>query len=138
MKNSVQSSFARPLASRVSCLRFLACAALNLVVLATIFAGTNPTWAQNRTGEKVKAGRPDSFQRPVIIELRGEIDPGTTAYFRNRLSRAKFAKADLIIVEIDSPGGYKTESLRCARSNPDMFGDTFGNQFAGQYRPDRS
>ena len=111
MKNSVQSSFARPLASRVSCLRFLACAALNLVVLATIFAGTNPTWAQNGTGEKVKAGRPDSFQRPVIIELRGEIDPGTTAYFRNRLSRAKFAKADLIIVEIDSPGGYKTESL---------------------------
>jgi membrane-bound serine protease (ClpP class) len=46
-----------------------------------------------------------------MIELRGEIDPGTTSYFRNRLSRAKFANADLIIVEIDSPGGYKTESL---------------------------
>lgn len=55
--------------------------------------------------------RPDSFSRPVLVELTGDIDPSDTAFLRNRLQRAKAAKADLLIVEIDSPGGYKTESL---------------------------
>ena len=55
--------------------------------------------------------RPASFARPFLIELTGEIDPTDTAFLRNRLQRAKAAKADLLIIEIDSPGGYKTESL---------------------------
>lgn len=55
--------------------------------------------------------RPSNFVRPVIIELRGEIEPSQTAYFRNRLRRAKAFRADLVVIEIDSPGGWKTESL---------------------------
>jgi membrane-bound serine protease (ClpP class) len=55
--------------------------------------------------------RPESFARPFLIELTGDIDPSDTAFLRNRLQRAKASKADLLIIEIDSPGGYKTESL---------------------------
>jgi membrane-bound serine protease (ClpP class) len=55
--------------------------------------------------------RPKSFARPFLIELTGDIDPSDTAFLRNRLQRAKASKADLLIIEIDSPGGYKTESL---------------------------
>lgn len=55
--------------------------------------------------------RPAAFTKPILIELFGEIDPSDTAYLRNRLQRARAAGADLLIIEIDSPGGYKTESL---------------------------
>lgn len=58
-----------------------------------------------------RRARPQSFSTPVLIELKDEIDPTDTAYLRNRLQRAKAAGADLVIIEIDSPGGYKTESL---------------------------
>jgi membrane-bound serine protease (ClpP class) len=58
-----------------------------------------------------RRARPERFTRPALIELTGEIDPSDTAYIRNRLQRAKAAGADLVIIEIDSPGGYKTESL---------------------------
>ncbi|MFN6207743.1 MAG: NfeD family protein [Planctomycetota bacterium] len=58
-----------------------------------------------------RRARPGSFSRPLLIELDGEIAPSDTADIRNRLQRAKSAGADLVILEIDSPGGYKTESL---------------------------
>ncbi len=130
LSNSVQSSFRLLLAGGV-----LGLVALFMpsVTPLSAHAWCPPTWqaplaadeqvASAEPGQRGELGdpatleldrrrpRPGSFERPVLIELEGEIDPTDTAFLRNRLQRAKGQRADLIILEIDSPGGYKTESL---------------------------
>jgi len=115
---SVQSSF----------LKLLAWGCLICGLTQTVrISAADLTWTQEETKQPTaeQAGlddrpksaldkrkpRPQSFARPFLIELTGDIDPSDTAFLRNRLQRAKAAKADLLIIEIDSPGGYKTESL---------------------------
>ena len=58
--------------------------------------------------------RPKTFKRPALIKFSGEIDEKLTAYFRNRFAAAKKAGVDLLIIEIDSPGGLRTQSLEMA------------------------
>ncbi|MDA8562903.1 peptidase [Mariniblastus sp.] len=59
--------------------------------------------------------RPAKINRPVVIEMYGEIDGKLTTYFKSRFEQAKSANADLLIIDIDSPGGLKIESLEMAR-----------------------
>ena len=59
--------------------------------------------------------RPAKINRPVVIEMYGEIDGKLTTYFKSRFEQAKAADADLLIIDIDSPGGLKIESLEMAR-----------------------
>ena len=59
--------------------------------------------------------RPTEVTRPAVIEFHGEINGKLTTYFKNRFAKAKKAGVDLLIIEIDSPGGLKTESLEMAR-----------------------
>ncbi len=58
--------------------------------------------------------RPGSFSKPALIEFHRQIDMDQTRYFKNRFEAAKRSGADLLIVEINSPGGYKNESLEMA------------------------
>ena len=58
--------------------------------------------------------RDEEFKRPVVIVFEGPIDYQNTSYFKNRLSRAKRYGADLVVVEIDSPGGLAFQSLEMA------------------------
>ena len=60
------------------------------------------------------ADRPTKFSRAVLIRMEGTIDPILLHYMFRSLDRAKEAGADLVIVEIDSPGGYLGESLDIA------------------------
>jgi membrane-bound serine protease (ClpP class) len=64
--------------------------------------------------------RPDSFQRAAIIRFEGVIDEANTRFFHNRLERAKSLGADLLIVEIDSPGGLAFQSLEIAETLRDV------------------
>ncbi len=64
--------------------------------------------------------RPMTVRNPVLIEFKGEIDYRLDKYFQERLARAKRDGADLIILEIDSPGGYKTVSLDIAEQLRDI------------------
>jgi len=64
--------------------------------------------------------RPATIRNPVLIEFHGSIDYRLDKYFQERLSRARRAGADLIIVEIDSPGGLKTVSLEIAEQLRDI------------------
>ncbi len=50
----------------------------------------------------------------VQIHIRGPITPLTTFTLQRRLDEARERNPDLLIVEIDSPGGYLSESLECA------------------------
>ena len=59
--------------------------------------------------------RPASFSKPVLIQFHGEIDGFLTGFFNRSMDKAEAAGADLIILEIDSPGGLKIESLQMAR-----------------------
>jgi membrane-bound serine protease (ClpP class) len=61
--------------------------------------------------------RPDkSFKRPVIIRFHGSIDGRMGRYFQGRLAKAQKRGADLIVLDIDSPGGYLSTSLEIAEA----------------------
>ncbi len=49
---------------------------------------------------------PTRFARPVLIRFAGEIDPASERYLDRKLAIARNYGADLLIMEIDSPGGY--------------------------------
>ena len=59
--------------------------------------------------------RPASFSKPVLIQFHGEINGFLTGFFNRSMDKAEAAEADLIILEVDSPGGLKIESLQMAR-----------------------
>jgi membrane-bound serine protease (ClpP class) len=91
------------------------------LVFAAAACVANPASAQDpaKNGEPA-AGRPAEFSRPVVIHFDGMIDGRNGNYFRNRLNRAHRMGADLVIVEIDSPGGYAMESLAIAETLRDV------------------
>ena len=64
--------------------------------------------------------RPSGFERPFLIEFHGMIDWQLAKYFRAKIEQARKANADLIVIEIDSPGGLKTESLSIAEMVRDI------------------
>lgn len=54
------------------------------------------------------------FSRAGLIEIKGEINYALSRYFFNRLEKARQSSVDLLIVEIDSPGGLRDESMKIA------------------------
>lgn len=56
----------------------------------------------------------DKFQRCVWIKFEGEIHPPRTKYLQRQLEIARQRGADLVILEIDSPGGWIDDSLELA------------------------
>ena len=86
--------------------------ALLLVMLssASVFAQPDKSTVPDRTRD-----RPASFKKPVLIEFHGEINGLLTSFFNRSMDKAEAAGADLILLEVDSPGGLKIESLQMAR-----------------------
>ncbi len=68
----------------------------------------------------MKQARPEKATHPAIIEFHGPIDWQLAKYFMSRLKRAEAAGVDLLIIEIDSPGGLKSESLEIAEKLRDI------------------
>jgi membrane-bound serine protease (ClpP class) len=60
------------------------------------------------------ANEPVTYKNGVVIDLAGVIDPGLEQYVFRKLDAAKEAGADLVVIEIDSPGGRLIESLEIA------------------------
>jgi membrane-bound serine protease (ClpP class) len=65
-------------------------------------------------GAVATSKEPATYKHGVIIEFNGEIGPGLEQFFFRKLDAAKEAGADLVVVEIDSPGGRLKESLEIA------------------------
>ena len=57
---------------------------------------------------------PPKFSHGVLIRLQGPITPGLQHYLYRKLDAAQEDGADLVILEIDSPGGLLDESLAIA------------------------
>src|SRR6185369_13405119 len=50
-----------------------------------------------------------TYHKAAIIHFEGPITPWLEGYFNRKLAAAKKAGADLIVVAVDSPGGYVDE-----------------------------
>ncbi|MBN2294283.1 MAG: peptidase [Pirellulales bacterium] len=71
---------------------------------------------QKNADEKVEKDTPaqDREQTKVIIEFEGPIGPMLEQYFFRKLEQAKRMGADVVIIQIDSPGGLVEESFHIA------------------------
>jgi membrane-bound serine protease (ClpP class) len=76
--------------------------------------------AAKEEGKPADSAAPRKFERPVVIRLQGEINPWQKGYFDRALAKAKKAGADLIVLEIDSPGGHLLESQEMAETLRDV------------------
>jgi membrane-bound serine protease (ClpP class) len=72
------------------------------VVVVTLVSAT--VWAKDDA----------TYKHGVIIDFNGEIGPGLEQYVLRKLEAAKEAGADLVVIEMDSPGGRLKESLELA------------------------
>ena len=59
------------------------------------------------------------YSRGVLIRFEGTITPMLKQYLERKLDVADKQQADLVIIEIESPGGYLTESLEGYELLPD-------------------
>jgi len=59
---------------------------------------------------------PVRYSRGVLIRFEGPITPMLKTYFDRKLALAKAKGADLLVVEIESPGGFLDESETIART----------------------
>ena len=66
------------------------------------------------------AQQDENFSKPVLIEFKDQIDPASYQYFRRKLAKAEAAKADLLVIQINSPGGTLEESLKIAEELRDV------------------
>lgn len=71
-------------------------------------------------GSAVFAEEVENYSNPVVIPFKDPIDPSSYQYFKRKLARAKSANADLLVIEIDSPGGTLEESLLIAETLRDV------------------
>jgi membrane-bound serine protease (ClpP class) len=93
-------SFSRYLKDEsLHCLRLISPVVIGIFVLAA---------------SQVSAKDPVKCQHGVIIRFEGTILPGLESYLFRKLETAEKQGADLVILEIDSPGGRLKESLDIA------------------------
>lgn len=71
----------------------------------------------NQEGGQKKAS---PYKRPVLIRFEGEITTLNESYMYRKIDEAKSLGADLLIVEITSPGGLMEESLNIAHRLRDI------------------
>ncbi|MDA1049572.1 MAG: peptidase [Planctomycetota bacterium] len=60
------------------------------------------------------------FRKAVLIRFEGEITPLLEQFIYRKLDVAKDQGADLLIIEIDSPGGYRVTSVNLAERFRDL------------------
>jgi membrane-bound serine protease (ClpP class) len=94
---------------KIPILTLLLCACVGLPALAQ--DADVPVKLQQRSAE---------YKRPVVIVFDGPVGFQNASFFKNRLARAKDRGADLVIVEIDSPGGLAIKSLEIAEALRDV------------------
>ncbi len=87
-------------------------AALSLLLMAALL------WADDAKPAKPVAAK--TYRKAAVIHFEGPITPWLEGYFTRKLAAAKEAGADLIVIEVDSPGGYVDESGHMAEMLRDV------------------
>jgi len=83
--------------------------------IAMVGAGLLVAALPGAAGEK-----PRQFSHGILIRFEGPIVPGLEQFLYRKLDVAKSAGADLVIIEIESPGGLVEESIRIAERLRDL------------------
>ena len=89
-----------------------------LAVLLSFCAASLPAACAQDDIEKVpdaRQARPEKISKVIVIEFEGEITNERESYFNSRFRKAEAQGCDVLMVEIDSPGGLKDQSLNMAR-----------------------
>lgn len=81
-----------------------------------LFGPVRPSVAEDRAAEQPAA----AYSHGVLIRFEGEITPLLQQYLYRQLDRAQAEGADLVIVEIESPGGFLKESEEIALRLSDL------------------
>lgn len=81
-----------------------------LLSAAVLLAASSPGAASEEAAEAPSK----TYSKAVLIRFEGPIGYRLHGYFRQKLEDAKLAGADLVILEIESPGGYVRESVDIA------------------------
>ncbi len=96
---------------------------LGFAVLAAVclvhLLGFSASQAQNDLPAEQAAPR-GKYNRGVLIHFEGTITPMRESFLNRKLDEAQGKGADLLIIEIDSPGGYLEESLNIAHRLRDL------------------
>lgn len=113
---------ARSSASRFTA--YLACLAIaGWAALLLAQEGNEPSPPAEKPAPVEAAKAPQQkFQNAAIIRFEGPITPWLHAYFDRKLEAALKDGADLVVLEIDSPGGLLTESSAIAHRLNDLPG----------------
>ena len=64
--------------------------------------------------------KPAQVSRPALIRVEGEITPLLSSYLKRQIDRAVERRCDLLIIEIESPGGLLQDSLELAFQLADL------------------
>ena len=96
---------------RQTLLRRLGRAVVSVLWLACVSSSVHPLYAG--------PAKP-TYSRPVLVRMEGMITPRLQHYLERKLQEAKDLGADLLIVEIDSPGGMLEPSERIAYTLKDL------------------
>ncbi len=88
-----------------------------LAAFAMLFSAAEHVCAQVDVDKvpDARQTRPEKIEKVVVIEFQGEITYERERYFNAKFKQAQQVGCDVLIVEIDSPGGLKVESLKMAR-----------------------
>lgn len=85
-----------------------------VALIGFALASSAALWAQEAASEKVPADppvpAPQKFKNAALIQFEGPITPWLQGYVERKIAAAQQAGADLIVLEIDSPGGQLHES----------------------------
>jgi membrane-bound serine protease (ClpP class) len=83
-------------------------------------------WFAPRVGTVPRPDLPDALDKVVIIPIHGEIRHNSSArIFAQQVARARAAGAQMVIFEMDTPGGSMDSMERMARTIIDELGDTY-------------
>ena len=112
--NADEARRARSIAVPAACTPFC----LIAVFLIAVVASGSTRAAEDEA--KPGAGKLPEFKHAVLIRFEGPITPMLEQYVYRKLDEAKQQGADLVVLEIESPGGFLDESLRIAKRLRDI------------------
>ena len=83
-----------------------------VVLTALLLAASAPSSASAAGARKAVK---DSYSNAYLVKFSGEINPVSEYYLYRKLDVAERAGADLLVIEIDSPGGWAETSVDIAQ-----------------------
>ena len=104
----METSMVFPRVTRMTTLTVVLCG-----MVVSVLAGRAETVEQ-------APGEPPKFENPVLIRFEGVIMPLLEQFLYRKLNQAQQDNADLIIIEIESPGGDAAVSFQIAQTLRDV------------------